>query len=141
VWKSANHTPHEEKRDSMSKAEERQKKKIALMNLGMSSEEAEEVLTADDEIDKGKKLFELSAEGKEAEKKYKNCGVRTVKSPYGQKVQKEKKVDTDKRFLIDILIDTIEQNCGKVEVINAEREIEFKYNDRKFKITLSAPRK
>ena len=125
----------------MSKAEERQQKKIALMNLGMSAEEAEEVLTADDEIDKGKKLFELSAEGKEAEKKYKNCGVRTVKSPYGQKVQKEKKVDTDKRFLVDILIDTIEQNCGKVEVINAEREIEFKYNDRKFKITLSAPRK
>ena len=125
----------------MSKAEERQKKKIALMNLGMSAEEAEEVLTADDEIDKGKKLFELSAEGKEAEKKYKNCGVRTVKSPYGQTVQKEKKVDTDKRFLVDILIDTIEQNCGKVEVINAEREFEFKYNDRKFKITLSAPRK
>lgn len=125
----------------MSKAEERQKKKIALMNLGMSAEEAEEVLTADDEIDKGKKLFELSTEGKEAEKKYKNCGVRTVKSPYGQKVQKEKKVDTDKRFLVDILIDTIEQNCGKVEVINAEREFEFKYNDRKFKITLSAPRK
>ena len=125
----------------MSKAEERQRKKIALMNLGISAEEAEEVLTADDEIDKGKKLFELSAEGKEAEKKYKNCGVRTVKSPYGQKVQKEKKVDTDKRFLVDILIDTIEQNCGKVEVINAEREFEFKYNDRKFKITLSAPRK
>lgn len=125
----------------MSKAEERQKKKIALMNLGMSAEEAEEVLTADDEIDKGKKLFELSAEGKQAEKKYKNCGVRTIKSPYGQKVQKEKKVDTDKRFLVDILIDTIEQSCGKVEVINAEREFEFKYNDRKFKITLSAPRK
>ena len=125
----------------MSKAEERQRKKLALMNLGMSAEEAEEVLTADDKIDKGKKLFELSAEGKEAEKKYKNCGVRTVKSPYGQKLQKEKKVDTDKRFLVDILIDTIEQNCGKVEVINAEREIEFKYNDRKFKITLSAPRK
>ena len=125
----------------MSKAEERQRKKLALMNLGMSAEDAEDVLTADDEIDKGKKLFELSAEGKEAEKKYKNCGVRTVKSPYGQKLQKEKKVDTDKRFLVDILIDTIEQNCGKVEVINAEREIEFKYNDRKFKITLSAPRK
>lgn len=125
----------------MSKATEREQKKIALLNLGLSLEEAEEVLTADDEIDKGGKLFELSAESKEAEKKYKNCGVRTVKSPYGQKVQKEKKVDTDKRFLVDILIDTIEQNCGKVEVINAEREFEFKYNDRKFKITLSAPRK
>jgi hypothetical protein len=114
---------------------------IALAKLGLSDTEIKQVLADDKRIDKGEKLFELSTEGKEAEKKYKNCGVRTVKSPYGQKVQKEKKVDTDKRFLIDILIDTIEQNCGKVEVINAEREIEFKYNDRKFKITLSAPRK
>ena len=125
----------------MSKATEREQKKNALLKLGLSHEEAEEVLTADDEIDKGGKLFELSAEGKEAEKKYKNCGVRTVKSPYGQKVQKEKKVDTDKRTIIDILIDTIEQNCGKVEIKNLEREFEFVYNDRKFKITLSAPRK
>ena len=125
----------------MSKATEREQKKNALLKLGLSHEEAEEVLTADDEIDKGGKLFELSAEGKEAEKKYKNCGVRIVKSPYGQKVQKEKKVDTDKRTIIDILIDTIEQNCGKVEIKNLEREFEFVYNDRKFKITLSAPRK
>ena len=125
----------------MSKAEERQKKKIALMNLGMSAEEAEEVLTADDEIDKGKKLFELSAEGKQAEKKYKNCGVRTVKSPYGQTVQKEKKVDNDKREVIDILTEAIEKWCGAVNVTNAEREFEFVYNDRKMKVTLSCPRK
>lgn len=125
----------------MSKAEERQKKKIALMNLGMSAEEAEEVLTADDEIDKGKKLFELSAEGKEAEKKYKNCGVRTVKSPYGQTLQKEKKTDNDKREVIDILTEAVEKWCGAVNVTNAEREFEFVYNDRKMKVTLSCPRK
>lgn len=125
----------------MSKAEERQKKKIALMNLGMSAEEAEEVLTADDEIDKGEKLFELSAEGKEAEKKYKNCGVRTVKSPYGQTLQKEKKVDNDKREIINILTEAIEKWCGAVNVTNAEREFEFVYNDRKMKVILSCPRK
>lgn len=125
----------------MSKAEERQKKKIALMNLGMSSEEAEEVLTADDEIDKGKKLFELSAEGKEAEKKYKNCGVRTVKSPYGQTIQKEKKVDNDKRIIINALAETVENFSGTVDVTNVEREFEFVYNGRKMKITLSCPRK
>lgn len=125
----------------MSKAEERQKKKIALMNLGMSSEEAEEVLIADDEIDKGKKLFELSAEGKEAEKKYKNCGVRTVKSPYGQTIQKEKKVDNDKRIIINALAETFEEFSEAVNVINPERELEFVYNGRKMKITLSCPRK
>lgn len=125
----------------MSKAEERQKKKIALMNLGMSSEEAEEVLIADDEIDKGKKLFELSAEGKEAEKKYKNCGVRTVKSPYGQTIQKEKKVDNDKRIIINALAEMFEKCSNAVNVINPERELEFVYNGRKMKITLSCPRK
>ena len=125
----------------MSKAEERQKKKIALLNLGMTSEEADEVIEADERIDKGEKLFELSAEGKEAEKKYKNCGVRTVKSPYGQTVQKEKKVDTDKREVINILTEVIEKWCGAVNVTNAEREFEFVYNDRKMKITLSCPRK
>ena len=125
----------------MSKAEERQKKKIALMNLGMNAEEAEDVLTADDEIDKGKKLFELSAEGKEAEKKYKNCGTRTVKSPYGQTLQKEKKTDNDKQKVIDILTEAIEKWCGAVNVTNPEREFEFVYNDRKMKVTLSCPRK
>jgi len=125
----------------MSKTAERQKKKIALMNLGMSAEEAEEVLTADDEIDRGKKLFELSAEGKEAEKKYKNCGVRTVKSPYGQTIQKEKKTDNDKQKVINILTEAIEKWCGAVNVTNPEREFEFVYNDRKMKITLSCPRK
>lgn len=125
----------------MSKATERQQKKIALLNLGMSAEEAEEVLEADKKIDKGEKLFELSAEGKQAEKKYKNCGVRTVKSPYGQTLQKEKKVDDDKRFVIDLLVDIIEQNCGKANIVNAEREFEFVYNDRKYKIVLSCPRK
>lgn len=114
---------------------------LALFALGLTEEEVADVIESDKKIDKGEKLFELSAEGKEAEKKYKNCGVRTVKSPYGQKVQKEKKVDTDKRTIIDILVDTIEQNCGKVEIKNLEREFEFVYNDRKFKITLSAPRK
>lgn len=126
----------------MSKAEERQKKKIALINLGMSAEEAEEVLTADDEIDKGKKLFELSAEGKQAEKKYKNCGVRTVKSPYGQTVQKEKKVDAEKTAIIEALCFAISPFADdKIQVINAEREIEFTHNGKKYRIVLSAPRK
>lgn len=126
----------------MSKAEERQKKKIALMNLGMSAEEAEEVLTADDKIDKGKKLFELSAEGKEAEKKYKNCGTRTVKSPYGQTLQKEKKTDEVKIGLIELLTTVIAEQpaCNSLTVVNAEREFNFLWGDKKYKIVLSCPR-
>lgn len=113
---------------------------LALFALGLSEEEVAEVVADDKRIDKGEKLFELSAEGKEAERKYKNCGTRTVKSPYGQTVQKEKKVDSDKRFIIDLIIEVIEQNCGKVSIENPERELTFTHNDRKFKIVLSAPR-
>ena len=125
----------------MSKATERQQKYANLIAMGLHPDEAAEVLADDDRIDKGEKLFELSEEGKLAEKKYKNCGVRTVKSPYGQTVQKEKKVDIDKRTVIDILTEVVEQNCGKVNIINDEREFEFVYNDRKFKVVLSCPRK
>lgn len=114
---------------------------IALAKLGLSDTEIKQVLADDKRIDKGEKLFELSAEGKEAEKKYKNCGVRTVKSPYGQTIQKEKKIDNDKRIIINALAETVENFSGTVDVTNAEREFEFVYNGRKMKITLSCPRK
>lgn len=114
---------------------------IALAKLGLSDTEIKQVLVDDKRIDKGEKLFELSAEGKEAEKKYKNCGVRTVKSPYGQTLQKEKKVDSDKREVMNILTEAIEKWCGAVDVTNAEREFELVYNNRKMKVTLSCPRK
>lgn len=125
----------------MSKQTEKNLKFKSLIKMGLTEAEAKEVCEADDRIDKGEKLFELSAEGKEAEKKYKNCGVRTVKSPYGQTLQKEKKTDNDKREVINILTEAIEKWCGAVDVTNAEREFEFVYNDRKMRVTLSCPRK
>jgi hypothetical protein len=115
---------------------------IALAKLGLSDTEIKQVLADDKRIDKGEKLFELSAEGKEAEKKYKNCGVRTVKSPYGQKVQKEKKVDAEKTAIIEALCFAISPFADNtIQVINAEREIEFTHKEKKYRIVLSAPRK
>lgn len=124
----------------MSKQTEKDLKFKSLIKIGLTEAEAKEVCEADDRIDKGEKLFELSAEGKEAEKKYKNCGTRTVKSPYGQTLQKEKKTDEDKRLIIDVITEALEQNCGKVSIENPERELTFIYNDRKFKVALSCPR-
>lgn len=125
----------------MSKATERSRKYASLIALGLAPDEAVEVLESDDHIDKGEKLFELSDEQKKAEKKYKNCGTRTVKSPYGQTLQKEKKVDADKRFLMDILTETASEHCDKVNIVREEGEFEIFYNNRKFKIVLSCPRK
>ena len=114
-----------------------------LRKMGLTDEEAKEVISADKAIDKGEKLFELTEEQKQAEKKYKNTHTRTVKTAYGQTQTKERKIDTDKRMLIDALVEKLENyaDSGTVDIVNAEREIELVFHNRKFKIVLSAPRK
>lgn len=114
-----------------------------LRKIGLTDEEAKEVISADKAIDKGEKLFELTEEQKQAEKKYKNTHTRTVKTAYGQTQTKERKIDTDKRMLIDALVEKLENyaDSGTVDITNAEREIELVFHNRKFKIVLSAPRK
>ena len=122
---------------------DKQKQIQALKILGLSEEDVAEVLESDKRIDRGEKLFELSDDQKKVEKKYKNCGTRTVKTAYGQTQTKEKKIDADKRMLIDALTEKLENYAdnGTVTVNNAEREIELVFHNRKFKIVLSAPRK
>ena len=114
-----------------------------LRKMGLTDEEAKEVISADKAIDKGEKLFELTEEQKQAEKKYKNTHTRTVKTAYGQTQTKERKIDADKRMLIDALVEKLENyaDSGTVNIVNAEREIELVFHNRKFKIVLSAPRK
>ena len=114
-----------------------------LRKMGLTDEEAKEVISADKAIDKGEKLFELTEEQKQTEKKYKNTHTRTVKTAYGPTQIKERKTDTEKRMLIDALVEKLENyaDSGKVNVTNAEREIELMFHNRKFKIVLSAPRK
>lgn len=114
-----------------------------LRKMGLTDKEAKEVISADKAIDKGEKLFELTEEQKQVEKKYKNTHTRTVKTAYGQTQTKERKTDTDKRMLIDALAEKLENYAdgGKVNITNAEREIELVFHDRKFKIVLSAPHK
>lgn len=57
---------------------------------------------------------------------------------------RERKADDTKRTLIELLEETLKdetlEEVSDVVVTNIEREIEFKWGDRKFKLTLSAPR-
>ena len=119
-----------------------------MMKLDINRNEAIELMYADKRIDKGEKLFELSQEGKQVEKQMRQAD-RAVNA-YGKKVQRERKADDDKRFLIDTFVwaltTDIEHSgdnvCAEnVNIINPEREVEFTYNGKKYKIVLSAPRK
>lgn len=110
---------------------------LALFALGMSEEEVAEVIECDKRIDKGEKLFELPDELKEGAKKARNAGNCNGYT----KANREKKVDTDKRFLIETLELALSPFAENVEIANPEREMTFTHNGKKYKIILSCPRK
>jgi hypothetical protein len=109
---------------------------LALYSLGLSEEEVADVLDTDRRIDKGEKLFDLPKELEEGAKKARmsgNCNGYT-------KTAREKKVDEDKKFLMEIITDEISNHAQCFTIVNAERELTFTYNGKKYKIVLSCPR-
>jgi hypothetical protein len=101
--------------------------------LGISREEAIQLIEDDKRIDRGEKLFELPPELEKGAKK-----ARCVASVDRKKstAKREKKVDDDKRHLINHFTEGLEN----VNVLNPEREFEFFYNGKKYKLVLSVPR-
>lgn len=106
----------------------------ALMRLGLTEQEAKQVLEDDKRIDRGEKLFELTEEQKQAERKAKNVDVKTV---YNFQ-KRERKADNDKREILGLLLDRLDEY--NPQVVNPEREFLFTYNGKKYKVVLSAPR-
>ena len=111
-----------------------------MATLGLTEEEAKQLLEDDKKIDKGEKLFELPPDLEAGAKKARQADRKTVDA-YGKKSVRERKADNDKSRLIEIIAESLAQVEIIPTVTNAEREMEFIYNDRKFKLTLSAPRK
>ena len=114
--------------------------KTIMKNLDCDEETAKDVIECDKRIDKGEKLFELPEELKKGAKKARNAG--NCKG-YTKPTNREKKVDTDKREIINLIAETVENltDEGTVYINNPEREIEFVKGGRKYKIVLSCPRK
>ena len=57
-------------------------------------------------------------------------------------VKRERKPDEDKREIIELISDAILSNFSEeINIINPEREFEFFVKNKKYKITLSCPRK
>lgn len=110
--------------------------KIAFNNLialGCTVEEAEQTIIDDRAINKGEKLFELTAEQEENSKKARRA-ERKKNTTYSKR---ERKKDYEKSELITLIANAIGEN---VIITNPERQIDFVYKDRKFRVILSAPR-
>ena len=110
----------------------------ALKKLGLTEQEAKQVLEDDKRIDRGEKLFELTEEQKQAEKKAKGTGTRTV---YNFQ-KRERKTDEIKQGLIELLAEVVKEQpmCNSLEIVNSEREFLFMWGGKKYKVVLSAPR-
>lgn len=112
-----------------------------MEKLEISREEAIQLIEDDKRIEKGEKMFELTAEQKKVEKKVRSTTGKKVDA-YGKKSTREKKVNNDKLFLIETIQKALTENgCGLGEVVNPEREFEFYFNEVKYKIVMSVPRK
>lgn len=110
-----------------------------MVKLSISRDEAIDIVNADKEIDKGADLFELTAEQKKVEKKMRNSAGKKVDA-YGKTTERKRKEDADKRKLIEIIKESLAQMDVNADVTNPERQLDFVYNDRNFRIVLSAPR-
>ena len=114
----------------------------ALRKLGLTDAEIEQVLADDKRIDKGEKLFELTAEQEKASKQARKADrAPTVYKLDNTAGKRSRKADDTKKFLLSALIGGIEESTGgKVEVLNDEREFVFHFNEKKYKVVMSAPR-
>lgn len=125
-----------------------EKEYIAMLmkNLHCSEEAARDVMITDKAINQGADPFPLTAEQKEVEKQMRQADRKKETAPR----QRERKADADKREIIlslnDFLIDFVheyDEDCidDDVCMTNPERQIDFTFKGKKYRIVLSAPRK
>ena len=114
-----------------------EKRILEMMNaLHCSRDEAIQVIADDEAIDKGEKLFEMTAEQKKAAKAMTATGTkkRTV-------TKRERKPDEEKRMIISEISKFLAKNDEfTVQIFNEEREISLIIGENDYSITLTKHR-
>ena len=111
--------------------------------LQCTEEQAKQIIESDKQIDKmtvKECESDLTAEQKASAKKARQGDRKPTVYKFDTR---ERKADLDKAHLIHLLADClgmVTANENDLTVTNAERQIDFVYNNRKFRIVLSAPR-
>lgn len=107
---------------------------LYMRKLDLSREEAEQMWQDEQEDN----LPDLTAEQKAVAKEMAQADRKKESTPR----KRERKPDDDKRELIKKLKELLDSVADEVcKVTNPEREIEFNYNNNRYRLTLSKPRK
>lgn len=116
-----------------------------METLGISREEAIQLIADDEEIDHMTKTSDIDGDLTEEQRKSAKKARQADRKPTVYKFDTSKrprKENTGKRALIDTIKEALEKfGCEELEVTNVEREIVFHSDGVKYKIVLSAPRK
>lgn len=112
--------------------------------LDIPEAEAIQLVMDDKAVDKGEKLFELSAEQKKVAKKYAGTGTKK-RTVYKFDTAKKKKENPIKQKIIAEIERFLNENseiCSEnVQIINAERQIFFQIGENDYELTLVQKRK
>lgn len=109
-----------------------------MKKLGLSYDEAKQLVIDDKRMNDGEDLYPLTSEQEAVSKSARSVTDAPKVYTFGKK---SKKVDDEKKKIIDAIIENIKNLGGVVtEIINDEREFKFTFNDTGYKIVLSKPR-
>lgn len=112
--------------------------------LDIPEAEAIQLVIDDKAVDKGEKLFELSAEQKKVAKKYAGTGTKK-RTVYKFDTTKKKKENPIKQKIITEIERFLNENseiCAEnVQITNAERQILFQIGSNDYELTLVQKRK
>lgn len=117
---------------------ESQKEKL-MRTLGITAEEADELIAYDNDVEHNKKTqYDLSPEKMKETRKYRQAD----RKPTGYKwTKRERKPNEAKRTLINEIFEFLKENVENCTVSNQERQIDFDYCGENFSITLTQHRK
>ena len=110
-----------------------------MKNLGLTEQEARELLADDAKIDKGQKMaFDLTPEQEKNAKKVRATGT---KKPTAYKFENRKrKENTEKRDILKAIFELAEDCWDNAELVNPERQVDFHLNGNHYSITLTCHR-
>lgn len=107
-----------------------------MKSLDITEAEAIQLIEDDKRIDKGEKLFELTAEQKKVVKE--NCATGTKKKTvYKFDSAKSKKKDSEKENFIAKLHGIVAEFTENCEIANPNREITFNLNGNSYSLVLT----
>lgn len=111
--------------------------KMLMKNLHCTEEAARDVMITDRAIDRGADPFPISQEQKGVEKQMRQADRKKETAPR----QRARKVDLEKREIIQVLDDALFDLVDEISIINPERQIDFVHNNKNYRLVLSVPRK